>query len=196
LSSVYHSRGELIAIQKPDIVANQVALPNSARRTALIILLGWLAMLGFDFFLHGGLLAGLYAQPDSFLLGPSQAFALIPLGYLSFLLLSGTLTWLMVRLRVLGGRAGALFGLKLGALVWGSFVLGLVSISTASLALLAGWFAGQVAELALAGYFVGSALAGGSLKRLFGNVIVLILLFVVVTIALQSLGIAPSVRVQ
>jgi hypothetical protein len=150
-------------MQKADIVASQVVVRNSTGRIALTVLLGWLAMLGFDFFLHGGLLAGLYAQPDPFLLSPAQAFALIPVGYLSFFLLSGALTWLMVRLRVPGGREGALFGLELGALVWGALVLGLASVSTASLALLAGWFGGQVAELALAGYFVGSALAGGSL---------------------------------
>jgi uncharacterized membrane protein YccC len=53
---------------------------------------------------------------------------------------------------------------------------------------------GQVAELALAGYFVGSALEGGSLKRFFRNVIVLLVLFAVVTIVLQSFGIAPSIR--
>jgi hypothetical protein len=183
-------------LKKADIAENEVALPNIARRIALTVVLGWLAMLGFDFFLHGGLLAGLYVQADPFLLRPAQAFALIPVGYLSSLLLSGTLTWLMGRMRVLSAREGALFGLKLGALVWGALVLGLASISTASLALLAGWFAGQVAELALAGYFVGSVLAGGSLKSLFRNVIVLIVLFVVATIVLQSLGIAPSVRVQ
>jgi len=182
-------------MQKAEFVPNQVALPNSARRIALTILLGWLAMLGFDFLLHGALLAGLYVQPGPFLLSPAQAFALIPVGYLSFLLLSCTLTWLMVRLSVLGGLEGALFGLKLGALVWGALVLGLASISTAGPALLAGWFAGQVAELALAGYMVGSALAGGNLKRLFRDVLILIVLFAIATIALQSLGIAPSVRI-
>lgn len=182
-------------MHRAETVSDRVALPNDARRIALIVLLGWLAMLGFDFFVHGGLLAGLYVQDRPFLLRPAQAFSLIPLGYLSFLLLSGALTWLMVRMVVHDGREGAVFGLKLGALVWGALVLGLVSISTAGLDLLAGWFVGQVAELALAGYFVGSALGGGSLKRLFRNVIVLLVLFAVVTIVLQSFGIAPSIRV-
>lgn len=105
--------------------------------------LGWLAMIGFDFFLHGGLLARLYLHPEPFLLPPEQSFALIPLGYLSLLLLSGLLAWLMLGLRIHRGRAGALFGLKLGVLVWGTLVLGLASISTASLALLAGWSRGR-----------------------------------------------------
>jgi hypothetical protein len=183
-------------MQKPETIVNPVALPSSAGRLALTVLLGWLAMVGFDFFLHGGLLAGLYIQPDAFLLPPSNSFALIPIGYLSFLLLAGALVWLIVRLNIAGGREGALFGLKLGTLVWGALVLGLASISTASLALLAGWFAGQAAELALAGYFVGNAMAGGSLKRLFRNVIVLVVALAIATIALQSLGIAPTLRVQ
>lgn len=175
---------------------SQAALPGSAGRIALIILLGWLAMIGVDFFLHGGLLAGLYAQPAPFLLPPARAFALIPIGYLSFLLLSGTLVWLMLRLGITSGREGALFGLKVGALVWGALVLGLASISTASPALLAGWFVGQAAELALAGYFVGGALAGVSLRRLFGNVILLVVAMVIATVAMQSLGIAPAARIQ
>ncbi len=183
-------------MQRAGIVAHQVALPNSAGRITLIVLLGWLAMLGFDFFLHGGLLAGLYVQPDPFLLPPAQAFALIPVGYASFLVLSGTLVRLMLSLHIAGGREGALFGLKLGAAVWSALVLGLASISTASIALLAGWFAGQTAELALTGYFVGSALAGGSLKRLYRNVIILVMLLAVFTIALQALEIAPAVRIQ
>ena len=183
-------------MQKAETLANQVAIPNSARRLAPIVLLGWLAMLGFDFFVHGGLLAALYLEPSPFLLAPDRAFALIPLGYLSFLLLSGTLVWLMTRLNITGGREGALFGLKLGALVWGAFILGLASVSTASLALLAGWFAGQVAELALAGYFIGSALSGSSLKSLFRNVILLVVALAITTVALQSLGIAPAMRVN
>lgn len=153
-------------------------------------------MIGVDFFLHGGLLAGLYVQPTSFLRPPDQAFALIPVGYLSFLLLSGTLVWLMLGLGIAGGREGALFGLKLGALVWGALVLGLASISTAAPALLAGWFVGQVAELALAGYFVGCAIAGGNLKRLYRNVLLLVAALAIATIALQTLGIAPAARIQ
>jgi hypothetical protein len=181
----------------------QAALPDTVpgrvgrmRRIALIVLLGWLAMIGLDFFLHGGLLAGLYVQPSPFLLPPAQALALIPIGYLSYFLLSGTLVWLMLRLGITSGREGALFGLQVGAFVWGALVLGLFSISTASLALLAGWFVGQADELAVAGCFIGSALSGVSLKRLFRNVILLVLAMVIATVAMQSLGIAPAVRIQ
>jgi len=83
---------------------------------------------------------------------------------------------------------------KLGALIWGALVLGLMSISTASAGLLAGWFVGQTIELGVAGAFAGGALGGARLTRLFMTVIALIFFSILITIALQSLGLAPSVR--
>ena len=62
--------------------------PIATRRLVHITLLSWLAMLGIDFFVHGGLLATLYLQPSPFLLPPEQAFRRIPLAYVSFLLLA------------------------------------------------------------------------------------------------------------
>jgi hypothetical protein len=120
---------------------------RSALRLVGVTLLAWFAVLGFDFFLHGGLLARLYAEPSPFLLPAEDAFRLIPLGYLSFLVFIILLVWLMVRQNIGGGSRGLVFGLQVGALVWGSLVLGLLSISTASLALMAGWFIGQTVGL-------------------------------------------------
>ncbi len=153
-------------------------------------------MLGFDFFLHAGLLAELYLQPSPFLLPPLTALTLIPVGYLSFLLLAVLLVWLMIRLKLAGWRQGALFGLELGGLAWGAFVLGLLSVSTASIALLIGWFTGQTLELAIAGAVIGSGLAGTRLRRLLGVVLVGVLLSVVVTIILQSIGVVPTTRLS
>jgi len=163
-----------------------------ARRLLLTILLAWLAMLGFDFFLHAGLLARLYLDPSPFLLAPLESFRRLPIGYLSFLLSAALLVWLMVRLRLAGWRAGLGFGLKLGALVWGAVTLGLFSISTADASLLAGWFLGQTVELALAGAVAGSALTGRSIGKLSLKVAALVLLLAVVTVALQSFGLAPA----
>jgi len=168
----------------------------SKRHLFLLTSIAWLAMLGFDFLLHATILAGLYLQPDPFLLPPLEAFRLIPVGYLSFLLLTILLVWLMTRMRLAGWRAGAIFGLKLGGLTWGSFMLGLLSISTASFALLLGWFIGQTLELALAGAVIGSGLAGTRLRRLFGIVLVFVLLAVIATIVLQSLGVVPTTRIS
>jgi hypothetical protein len=162
----------------------------------LLTFIAWLSMLGFDFLLHAGLLAGLYLQPSPFLLAPVTAFSLIPVGYLSFLLLAVLLVWLMIRLKLAGGRQGALFGLEVGGLIWGALVLGLLSISTASVSLLVGWFIGQTLELTIAGAIIGSGLAGTRLRRLFVVVIVLVLLSIVTTIILQSVGIVPATRVS
>jgi hypothetical protein len=166
----------------------------SLKRVTLLIILCWLSMIGFDFLLHGGILATFYVQPSPFLLPLEQAFRLIPLGYLSFLLLAILLVWLMLRLEVHGWRDGLIFGVKLGALVWGAMVLGLMSISTASRGLLAGWFIGQTVELGIAGLFAGSGLSGTRLSRLFMTVVGLIFLSALITIVLQSTGVTPTLR--
>src|SRR3972149_450301 len=123
-------------------------MTHSRKHILLLTFIAWLSMLGFDFLLHAGLLAELYLQPSPFLLPPLAAFTLIPLGYLSFLLLAILLVWLMIRLKLAGWRQGALFGLELGGLAWGAFALGLLSVSTAGFPLLVGWFIGQTLEMA------------------------------------------------
>ncbi len=166
----------------------------SKKQIIFLVFIAWLSMLGFDFFLHAGLLAGLYLQPSPFLLPPLTALQLIPVGYLAFLLLSILLTWLMMRLKLSGWRQGALFGLELGGLAWGALILGLISISTAGLPLLLGWFIGQTLELTLAGAVIGSGLAGVRLRRLFIIVVVFVLLSLIITVILQSLGVVPTSR--
>jgi hypothetical protein len=169
---------------------------HSKRHLLLLTFIAWLSMLGFDFLLHAGLLAELYLQPSPFLLPPLTALTLIPIGYLSFLLLAVLLVWLMMRLKLAGWRQGAIFGLELGSLAWGSFVLGLLSISTARFSLVIAWFIGQTLELALVGAVVGSGFAGMRLWRLFGVVLVFVLLAVLTTIILQSLELVPTTHLS
>jgi len=78
----------------------------------------------------------------------------------------------------------------------GAFVLGLLSISTASVSLLSAWFIGQTLELAIAGAVIGSGLAGTRLRRLFALVIVFVILSVITVIILQSLGLVPITRIS
>ena len=164
----------------------------SAKRIVGLGFLGWLAMLGIDFFLHAGLLARIYTQPSPFLLPPQDAFRLIPLGYLSFLLLDILILWLMVRLRVTTWKRGFFFGLKIGGLVWGALALGLLSISTASLSLMLGWFSGQTLELGVAGAVIGSGFSGTPLRKILLWVIAIILILVILTIVMQNVGLAPA----
>ncbi len=161
---------------------------TSRGRLIKVILLAGLATVGFDLFLHSGLIAGLYSQPSPFLLSPERAFQLIPLGYLSFLLLTLLLVWLMLRLDITGWKPGLVFGLKTGALVWGAFSLGLLSISTASPVLMAGWFLGQVIELGITGMILGSGLGSSRLRPLFGRVSVFFVIMVGLSIIIQNIG--------
>ncbi len=166
----------------------------SARRLVAIGLLSWLAMLGADFFLHAGLLAKLYIQPSPFLLPPEESFRRIPLGYLAALLFCALLLGLMLKLGLSGWRKGLFFGILLGALAGGTAMLGLYSISTAEVSLLLGWFISQTVEMGLAGAVAGSGLAGQRLRTLFVRVVALVLLLMVLTIAMQSVGLAPAAQ--
>ncbi len=167
---------------------------RSRRRLVFVGFLSWLSILGIDFFLHGGLLASLYVRPSPFLLSPADAFRLIPLGYVAALLSTLLLFWLMLRLNLSGWRPGLAFGLQLGALLGGALVLGLLSISTAELSLLVGWSVGQTVEMGIAGAVAGSGLAGTRPGMLLVKVVVLVIFLVALTIALQSIGLAPAVR--
>ncbi len=100
----------------------------------------------------------------------------------------------MIRLQVAGWRAGAIFGLELGGLMWGAFVLGLLSISTAGVPLLVGWLVGQTVELGVAGAVVGSGLAGRRSRWLVGIAVTLLVVCASATILLQSLGVVPTIR--
>ncbi|HVS16828.1 MAG TPA: hypothetical protein VMV46_23190 [Thermoanaerobaculia bacterium] len=155
----------------------------------------WLLTLGVDLFLHAGLLARLYVEPSSFLLPAESAFRRIPAGYATFLLLTVALWWLQRRLGVRGCGPGLRFGLAAGLVVWGSLALGLYSISTASPALLVGWWIGQGVELGAAGAVLGAAAVGTPMRRIWGRVLLIVLLLVAVTVTMQSVGLAPAMRV-
>ena len=173
---------------------HQGALVKSSRNLSTITLLSWLSMLGFDFFLNAGLLSWMYLNPSPFLLPPERMFKLIPLGYLSFLLMAVLLCWLMVSHDVFGRLEGSLFGLKLGGLMGGAGMLGIASISTAEFSLLFGMFIGQTIELGIAGAVIGSALGGTSLKRLSIAVSFFVISSLVITIMLQAMGLAPAAQ--
>lgn len=152
-----------------------------------ITVLAWLCVIGFDFLLHASILAPLYADPHPFLLPPERAFVLIPVGYLSFLILVILAVWLMVRLKIASWQAGFLFGLKLGALIWGALTISLISISTAPLLLMTGWFVGQTIETGIAGLVIGAGLGVEKLRSLTLWVIVFVIVAFVLGVILQNI---------
>jgi hypothetical protein len=127
-----HARGAVL--DEPDEASGNLAasLPSLPLGSSV----------GIDLFLHGGLLARPYVEPSPFLLPAEDAFRRIPLGYLTFLILTIGLFWLLRRLHVRGVAAG--FRAVAGAVVWGALVLGLYSFSTASQSLLIGWGSAKV----------------------------------------------------
>jgi hypothetical protein len=170
--------------------------PAAARHSVRLVLVGWLAMIGVDLFLHAGLLAPLYDWDSPFLLPAEQAFIRIPAGYLALLILAAALAWTLSRLGVASGREGARLAAAGGGVIWGSLVIGLWSISTAAPALLAAWWAGQTIELGVAGYLIGASLAGISFRRLALLAGACVLVGVVAAVVLQSIGYAPAVTIS
>lgn len=170
--------------------------PARSPRAIQPVAAAWILSVAFDLFLHGGLLARLYVEPGPFLLSPEDAFRRIPFGYLAFLILTVGLFLLLRRLGVCGAASGFRHGVGAGAVVWGAHAIGLYSISTAPVPLLAGWWIGQTIELGLAGAVLGAAADGVSLKRIWLMVAAASLIFVGVTVTLQSLGFAPAVKVS
>jgi hypothetical protein len=139
--------------------------------------------------LHGGILHGYYLEAHPFLVPPARAFRLIPLGYLSFLIIAALLAWLARRLDVTGARAGARFGLLLGGALWASMVAGLASITTAPLPLLLGWLVGQPLEVALAGGVIGAAHAGMRRTKLWALVAAWCVVALAITVVLQNVAV-------
>ena len=159
------------------------------------ILTAWFLSVGVDLFLHGGLLARLYVVPSGFVLPADQAFRRIPFGYLAFLVLTSALFWFCRRLDVRGVGAGWRHGFVIGIVGWGALALGLYSISTAGVPLLVGWWLGQAVELGAAGGVIGGLAAGVPFRRMLLWVTLIVFVLLVLTVALQSLGIAPAMRV-
>lgn len=163
------------------------------RRTIGIVLLAWLAMLAWDFLLHGGLLASFYVGDNAFLLVPLEAFQRIPLGYASFLLLAFLLNWLMPKFEIEDRKSAFAFGLKVAALTWGALLIGLYSISTIQLDTALAWFFGQAFEMGVAALVIYIGLRADSLKRLTWQVILFLILALIVTITMQNIGLAPQI---
>lgn len=151
-------------------------------------LLVWVAMIGVDFFIHGGLFAAIYDQDSTFVLSPMESFRRIPFGYIALLGTAGLLLWIINRTSTRGWRKGLVIGLGLGAVMATSYALGLYSISTASPKLLAVWFVAQVLEIAIAGAIIGQGLLVHSLRRLTLTVISGFFLLIAGAIVFQNTG--------
>ena len=175
-------------------VAPRPPLRRAIRRDLGLIVAAWLAAVGFDLLLHAGLLASLYSAGGDFLLPARDAFRRIPLGYLSFLILTALVWWVCEILDLRTWSRGLRAGAALGWTVWGAVAVGLYSISTAGLPLLVGWWLGQGAEMGVSGALIGLGRGPSSRRASYLWSVGIVLGCVVITILLQSLGLAPPME--
>ena len=169
---------------------HQNEIRPSRKRYVQLTLLVWITLIGVDFFLHGGIFSKNYVQESPFLLPALEAFRRIPYGYLALLGTTALLVWIFGRANVKGWRNGLGVGLSLGFVMAFSSSAGLYSISTARIQLLASWFVIQVIETAIACVVIGQGLFVSNLRRLTIIVIIGVILLFVVTVAMQSFGLA------
>jgi hypothetical protein len=87
------------------------------------VLAAWLAYLAVDFLTHAVLLAAWWTANAASFLPPAELFRRIPFAYLSFLIYSGLLVWLLQRL--LGARPAVGASLRLAA--WAGLAFGIVT---------------------------------------------------------------------
>jgi hypothetical protein len=163
----------------------------SRKRLIQVAVLAWVAVIGIDFLLNAGLLAPFFHWDQPGLLSPIKMFQYIPLGYASFLFWSIALVWLVVRTRSYGAATGARFGLKLGVLWGGATFLGWLSIFSFPPLMIFCWALDYAIYFTLAGAVIGGSLTVPRLQPAVRRVVVLIVACVVVTVAMQSFGLAP-----
>ena len=160
------------------------------------IIISWLSMIATDFLLHAGVLADLYTRDSPFLLSADQAFARIPLGYLSFLLLTLMMFYFFKFRKPDSPETGLIEGLKIGGLVWLSLGIGIYSISTIDLSLTIGWIIGQTIEMGIGGYFLALGLNNQSIYVAWKRLGLFAIIVLSITIILQVSGIAPSMEIK
>ena len=164
------------------------------RRFVGVTVLSWLVIVGLDFFQNAGVFARFWLEPGPAFLPSEKLFQRIPLGYLTFLITASMLTWLMARLKVVGWKQGALFGLKLGSLLTITSVLGMACVFPIKLSLLAVWFVGGLVQYISAAAVIGSGLSSDRPGRLSVIVVGLVILLIIAGIVMQNLGFAPAMQ--
>ena len=160
-----------------------------------IIFLSWLGFIGFDLFLHAGLLAKLYHDDNPAILPPLDAFYRIPFGYIAFFLYWIFLYWLIIKAelsdRIVIIRFSAIVGVFLGI----SSTLAQFSILQVNELLLIGWGLGFIIEIIIAGTIIAYALTGYSYKKLFYFVLLFDIALFIITVVMQNIGLAPPLEI-
>lgn len=165
----------------PNAIANRQSVWSEK-----LILITWMAALGFDFLWHGGILVEIYTSPNPAMLDPEQAFVRIPFGYGSLLMQVVLVYWFLSFGEVNEWQKGLRVGFMFGSIMGIVYVLGQYSILTLELELLILWGIGHVFEYSAMGAVLGAGISVASLKRLATKVAAFVAIAVLFTIVLQS----------
>jgi hypothetical protein len=168
---------------------------NLKGKTRVIILIGWLGFIGFDLFLHAGLLARLYHEENLAILDPLQAFYRIPIGYLAFFIYVVFLYWLLKKNNFKNRNEIFMFVLQVGLFLGVSSTLAQYSILKINDLLLFGWGLGLIIEFLISGLIMGYLITDYSSKRILIYVIVFDLVLFFITVIMQNIGLAPPLVV-
>jgi hypothetical protein len=168
-------------------------VPCPTRKSLAGILLAmFMAVLGFDFLFHAGLMAHFYVHAGPALLPQQQLFRRIPFGYASILLTLAFELWLLCRMDLRGAAAGARFGAVFGAVMGVAGALGLFSLVPLGASFLAGDAVCQVVEYTVAGAIAGSGIQSGRVLRLIAIGFVILVAGFAASLAMQAGGLAPG----
>ena len=174
---------------------NKVNNDNKLKNHFIIILIGWLGFIGFDLFLHAGLLAQLYHETSPSILDPLQAFYRIPFGYLAFFLYVAFLYWLILKSSLEDINDIRRFSVIVGLFMAVSSTLAQYSILKINEFLLLGWGIGLLIEFLIIGIIMSYLLNGFSSKRMLLYVILFDLSLFLITVIMQNIGLAPPLEV-
>jgi hypothetical protein len=152
-------------------------------------LAAWIGYLVLDFLMHGVFLAAWWRTAEPFLLPPRDLLRMIPLGYASFGIYCGALTWALARLY--GERLDMASGLRFGAvagIVYGiASALAEYSIFRMPRMALLIWPASTVVESTIAGALAVWTLRAGRPWRRVGLVLGAAVVLFVIGAVVQNL---------
>ena len=155
----------------------------------------WLAVIGFDLFLHSGLLAQLYQDNNPAILPPLDAFYRIPIAYIAFLFNISLVYFLIIKMDINDRKEIIKLVMIIGLFLSVSSTLAQFSILQMNPLLLLGWGLGQFLQFTLIGLLIGFGFTGYSLKKLFIRVSSFVVLLIVLTLIMQNTGISPPLEI-
>jgi hypothetical protein len=152
-------------------------------------LAAWLGYLVLDFLMHGVFLAAWWRAAEPYVLPPRDLLRLIPLGYASFAIYCGALTWLLARLygERLGVCSGFRFGVIAGLVSGVAAALGTYSAFRMPPTALLIWPGSVVVESAIAGALSAWVLVARRPWRRVGFVLCATIVLFIAGVVIQNL---------